>query len=156
MPVCIILVGLPGSGKTTTRARIIAANKVNYTVVSSDDYIERKLPERTYADKFELLIPEANRFAHSTFDNAVQRHANIIVDRTNLTAASRAKYIRMCKGYYIITITHITPHNVLEFRNEVRRETGRHVPDEMFNRAIEIPDPAQEWIDLAVVEGGIM
>lgn len=98
MPKCTILVGVPGSGKSTW----LSNNRVAWSKTLSTDSIIEEIASQyglTYNDAFKNLIAfaeqvmwkEAGRFATAKYD--------LYVDRTNLTAKSRQKVIYALKPY---------------------------------------------------------
>jgi predicted kinase len=86
------LVGLPASGKSTYRA---TAGQHSY-VASSDDFIEAfaKETSKTYNDVFQDAIGPATKHFDHMVHHAVAENRDLIVDRTNLSVASRAKVLR--------------------------------------------------------------
>jgi tRNA uridine 5-carbamoylmethylation protein Kti12 len=92
-PLFCVLVGLPGSGKTTLRNKIREDWNCEHILVtaSTDDYIEvkAKMTGKTYSDVFSETIDEATRFNNETLQKAIAKRDCIIVDQTNLTSKKR-------------------------------------------------------------------
>lgn len=103
MAKCIFLVGLPGAGKSTWRQK-----QHGYVHVSSDDYIDW-VAERngmSYNDVFKDFIKDAEAFSMSQFEYAIKNNRDIIIDRTNLSRKSRAKFLsKLPKTYTKEAIT---------------------------------------------------
>jgi tRNA uridine 5-carbamoylmethylation protein Kti12 len=96
-PIAILLVGLPGSGKSTFRKKFTSS--FVGTSASSDDYLDwiAERNQMTYNEVFRDFIKEAEEYFREAIANAVIRKENIIIDRTNLTVKGRAKIINTLK-----------------------------------------------------------
>ena len=101
MPKCTILVGVPGSGKTTWRENV-PQDVQHFTIeLSTDDVIDR-LADRwgfTYDQIFKDTISFAEKVMKRDLIEAAERDVDIIIDRTNLSVKSRRKFIEMLKLY---------------------------------------------------------
>jgi predicted kinase len=93
-----MLVGVPASGKSTWRVTRLGGFGIE---LSTDDIIER-LADRwgfTYNEIFKDTISFAEKVMKRDFIEAAERDVDVIIDRTNLTAKSRRKWIEMLKLY---------------------------------------------------------
>ncbi len=94
-PKIYVLVGLPGSGKSTW----IKNNKHflgdDVVIVSSDDYIEARAAEegKNYTQAYDAHIGGATMHAKKTFSEAVKSERNIVVDQTNMGAKRRRSWL---------------------------------------------------------------
>lgn len=97
-PNCVILIGLPGSGKSTWIKDNTELTK-GHTVISSDNIIEdiAKSYGMTYDEAFPDVIAFASRVVNKQLIQAVKTGESIIIDRTNLSDNSRKKYLNMFK-----------------------------------------------------------
>ena len=148
MPKCTMLVGVPASGKSTWHR-----NKYgDYTapVVSTDKIIEDVASEygMTYNEGFKELIQFAEKVMWRQITSYLMRGADFIIDRTNLTAKSRAKFIQKLKlhGYEIECVVFPFPGGADLPREEWFRRLcnrpGKIIPQEALNRMVasyEIP-----------------
>jgi predicted kinase len=138
-PKLIVLIGLPGSGKSTWIKNNIDSS---YVVVSSDNYIERKASEEgtNYSGAYDKHIRDASSHASSTFSEAVKGRKNIVVDMTNMGVKRRRSWLSQVGGnYYKIAVTFDVKMEVLYQRLKDRaEETGKHIPrhviDDMLSR----------------------
>ena len=104
-PIALLLVGLPGSGKSTYRKNL--SSSMVFEVASSDDYLDRKAEELglTYNEVFKEFIKEADGYFREKLMLAATRHEEIIIDRTNMSVKSRAASINILrKTHYIAAI----------------------------------------------------
>ena len=88
-----VLVGLPGVGKST----YINNNKnPNVVVLSTDTIVEEMCVSQgiTYTQGFKLFISEATSRFNKRLTNAIKNRSDIVIDRTNLTRASRQRVTR--------------------------------------------------------------
>jgi len=97
-PVCVLLVGLPGSGKSTWRTSL----GTNYTFLSTDDYVEKvaKAYGTTYDRVWVQHIDEATKAMDIEFREAIESKKSIAVDRTNLSLKSRRKFLSQLPKIY--------------------------------------------------------
>lgn len=153
-PFCIVLVGLPGSGKTTLREGLInqaidlclggPENNLTNAVaqVSSDDYIEDKAKElgKDYNEIFKEYVNAAGTYATNSFNMAVSNRQNIIVDRTNVNAKSRRKFLsQLPKTYTKIAIVLAPEENTLIHR--LKNRTDKHISFEVVADMIDRFEP---------------
>ena len=99
MPKCTILVGVPGSGKSTwMQDQEISDNRY---VASTDAIIEQIAGgfNMTYNEGFKNLIDFAEQVMWKELGVFAKDRERIYVDRTNLTAKSRQKFITALKPY---------------------------------------------------------
>ena len=98
-PQAIILVGLPGSGKSTFRHRkLLPSLKFrgrNFAVYSTDDYLEEIAIEesQTYAWALDKRFNVAKKYAQEALDIGLSYGCDLIFDQTNLSEAKRKSII---------------------------------------------------------------
>lgn len=128
----ILLVGLPGSGKSTWVKSYLLTNP-DYVVVSSDDIIDAyaKSVGKTYTEVFSEYMGNAEVEYNIRLSAAIREGKNIIVDRTNLSPKSRRKITsKVTKDYKKIAIVFNTPIEEIKERLIKREnETGKEIPD---------------------------
>lgn len=98
MPKCTILVGVPASGKSTWFSK----NKTSTMApISTDNIIEfmGSLFGFTYDQIFKDSISLAEKIMWKRLEWNAERRNDVVIDRTNLTAKSRKKFIDYLKPY---------------------------------------------------------
>ena len=135
MPKCIMLVGVPASGKSTwIQEYMPMAN-----VMSTDIVIENvaRSYSMTYNEGFKDLISFAEKvmWRHITWSIASQ--VNFVIDRTNLTAKSRKKFIDKLKsyGYEFECVVFPTPEPD-EWKRRLDSRPGKTIPQEALDRMV--------------------
>ena len=134
-PEIIILVGLPGSGKSTYIKQL--KSKKNYVVVSTDDIFDRFAADAgiNYNQAFKILpYKEAEREMFDSLRAAVTQKKSIIVDQTNTTIKSRARKLgAVTKGYKKIAVVFSVDEKELQRRLDQReKEIGKSIPKDVI------------------------
>jgi heterogeneous nuclear ribonucleoprotein U-like protein 1 len=129
----IMLIGLPGSGKSTWASNYIAKNpEMDFRVVSSDDIIEEKalLEGLTYGASHKKNIEFAVDEMERRFRRYIKYGANIIHDQTNLSKKTRKKHLAKVKGYEKSAVLFMLEEKLWRQRFEKRKkETGKAIPE---------------------------
>lgn len=139
MPKCTILVGVPGSGKSTWLKQ---QNLLDDTwIISTGDIIEEiaGVYGLTYDEGFKDLI----KFAEKVMWKDLELAANDLhdwrfyIDRTNLTAKSRKKLIDYLKpyGYEFECVVFPTP-DPEEWKRRLDSRPGKTIPQEAIDRMV--------------------
>jgi len=126
-----ILVGAPGSGKSTWRSNILNALEHLPVIISTDDYIEQKAKEfrSSYSEVFKTFYNDAEIHMNNMFNDAIKNNLNIIVDRTNMTKKSRRRFLsRVSSVYYKQAVVFDRNLEYLTNINQLRVSTGRDIP----------------------------
>lgn len=142
-PEIYVLVGVPGSGKSTWTRQFLASSEKKFVVVSSDDLLEvwGAAEGLSYSESFNKYIKRASVEVERMFKDAKQNRQNIILDRTNLSANKRKGILQnMPKEYIKVAVMFETPSEEIERRLAAREaETGKHIPasvmKDMYSRA---------------------
>lgn len=132
-PEFIMLVGLPGSGKSTYIDKLLSQNSDKYFVVLSSDNILSAMADAeglTYAEAFNQYAGQADKKFKIQFRQAKNDKSNIIIDRTNLTVKGRNKFLsQLPKEYHTKAIIFGVDRAELDRRLQKREiETGKHIP----------------------------
>lgn len=132
-PNLIVLVGLPGSGKSTWREKFLADCGVEFDIISSDDEVERLCEGAglTYTEGFSQFVGQATAILKQKVKEAVNTGRNIVWDQTNVNAKKRRTILRNTGNrYYKIAVAfELDDDKELQRRLQHREETtGKHIP----------------------------
>lgn len=100
MPSLFMLVGVPGSGKSTWIKQQVFFEDIH--IASTDDIITRYANDqgKTYNEVFHDYIKVAEKEMYANVMEAVKLDQDIIWDQTNLNRKSRAKKLIMIPDHY--------------------------------------------------------
>lgn len=146
-PHFIMLIGLPGSGKSTWTKKFLSNATESYTVISTDDIImELAEPEGlSYNEAYRKHSAAATSLMKARATNAFNDGKNIIWDQTNMSQKVRRGRLRRAidKKYYIEAIDFQTLPHELEERLRHREKTeDKHIPEfvmESFSKNYDRP-----------------
>jgi predicted kinase len=129
VPCLVVLVGPPGSGKTTWARR----NAQGTVQVSQDDLIDAITPggfEHVYR-------PVYHSAEDATARAALQAGHTVIVDRTNRTRAHRERWLQIARdaGCPAIAVVMATPIALCRERN-AQREASSRLSEERMERML--------------------
>ena len=136
MPTVYVLVGVPGSGKSTWIRNQIWA--LGLTVVSTDALVEQEAwrQGKTYNDVFDEYMPTAVKLMAEQVVQAREAGHDIIWDQTSTTVASRARKFRMLPDYKHIAVVFSTP-KADELAARLASRPGKIIPDHVVSNMIE-------------------
>lgn len=136
MPTCYVLVGIPGSGKSTwvSNQKLIK----DFVYVSTDHYIEdyAKLQGKTYSEVFNEYIKTASSKMQNDVISARQKKKNIIWDQTSVSMSSRKKKFNMLPNYRMIAVVFETPKPE-ELAKRLASRPGKHIPEFVIQSMID-------------------
>lgn len=137
-PCLVMLVGVPGSGKSTwveTQLKTLSEQcRAKWVVLSSDNYIEKlclavNLP---YSTGYRLYCKEAAKQVEKDLIAAIQGGKHVIWDQTNLSPETRQKRLRKIpSGYHKISVFFDTDPETRRIRLQARSQIPpllKHVP----------------------------
>jgi len=130
-----VLVGVPGSGKSTWVSKQSWARDCVY--VSTDMYVEdyAKLVGKTYNEVFKLYMPKAVKLMAQDVRVANKAGKDVIWDQTSTTIKSRAKKFRMLPDYEVIAVVFPTPAED-ELKRRLASREGKSIPDNVMKSMI--------------------
>jgi len=148
MPTAYILVGVPGTGKSTWAQNQIWRRQCAY--VSTDKFVEQyaRRTKKTYSEVFENYMPRAVDRMVEQIKQAREIGKDIIWDQTSTTVSSRAKKFRMLPGYKMVAVV-FTPPEQTEWTRRLSQRPGKIIPPDVLEKMVqdfEMPDE-QEGFD---------
>lgn len=122
-----VLVGVPGSGKSTWVKNQKWADQC--VVVSTDEFVEDYAKEcgQTYSEVFDDYMPTAVKLMADKVVRAREAGKDIIWDQTSTSVATRAKKLRMLPDYYKIAVVFRKPDDE-ELKRRLASRPGKNVP----------------------------
>lgn len=137
MPKCTILIGVPGSGKTTWMQNQEWIDSMY--IASTDDVIELVVDQFciTYNEGFKDLIKFAEKVMWRELELAAVDGDPIYIDRTNMTAKSRKRFIDMLKpyGYEFEAVVFSTP-DASEWKQRLDSRPFKTIPQDAIDRMV--------------------
>lgn len=129
MTTLTVLVGLPGSGKSTS-----VPEDFDGFIYSTDNYIEEYAANRsmTYNEAFKDSINFATQYNNIMLDRAIEAGKSVIWDQTNMSAKKRRSILsRFPKSYRKICICRVPPQTAdewLELGVRLGSRPGKIIP----------------------------
>lgn len=157
-PIIYVLVGLPGSGKSTYIKKLLEDSNKEFVIVSTDNELERiaKEQNKTYSDVFNDNIKLATSLMNDAAQNAIKERKNIIWDQTNLYEKKRRKILNSIpKEYRKIAIVFQVGEDVLFSRLKDREETGKIIPKHVidnFIKTFEFPTKDEGFDEIITIK----
>ena len=140
-PVFVMMVGLPGSGKST-RAREAAA-RLSAVLVSSDSIRE----ELYGAESIQGDAKEVFRIFNRRIADALRKGRSCIADATNIAANSRMELLRQLKGIpckKVCCFVDVPPEECKR-RNALRSRVVEEEVIDHMSSALQPPRPQEGW-----------
>jgi len=133
---CVMLCGIPTSGKSTYVDKLLCLDYwQNSVVLSTDYYIEfyAKQQGKTYNEVFDEYVKEATKQMDELLQYAIKNNKHIIWDQTHLTAGTRKKKLRRIPPEYHRGVIYfqVSLEEALERNNH--RE-GKFIPKDILKR----------------------
>jgi len=131
MPKLYVLIGVPGSGKSTWVSSQEWANDCAY--ISTDIHVEAYAKEqgKTYSEVFAEYMPTAVDLMAQDVIAAREAGKDIIWDQTSTTIKSRTRKFNMLPDYYAIAVVFKTPEHKELFRRLWSRP-GKEIPEHVI------------------------
>lgn len=122
-----VLVGIPGSGKSTWAANQDWVTECAY--ISTDVHVEAyaKQMDKTYTEVFEQYMPVAVDLMTNEVIAARKDNKDIVWDQTSTTTASRRRKLAMLPEYTAIAIVFTSP-GTDELMKRLDSRPGKTIP----------------------------
>jgi predicted kinase len=136
MPKVYVLVGVPGSGKSTWVSNQEWIN--DCVTVSTDDIVEDYAKEcgSTYSEVFDDYMPTAVKLMSEKVIRARDAGLDIVWDQTSTTIKSRKKKFNMLPDYEHIAVVFKTPEQA-ELTKRLASRPGKNIPDHVMRNMID-------------------
>jgi predicted kinase len=144
MPKVYMLIGVPGSGKSTWIANQDWAKDL--PVVSSDRFIDKHAEEmgKTYNEVFDDYAKIAMRLMDNQARICHANNLDFIWDQTNTSAKSRKGKLAILPGYEAIAVMFRTP-DADEHARRLAQRPGKQIPDNVMKSMIDnLQEPTVE------------
>lgn len=155
MPTLYVLVGVPGSGKSTWIAKQ-PFDWNNTVIASTDNYVEKvaKQQGKTYNDVFKDAMPAAIGDMMRTVKDAVKNNYNIVWDQTSTSVAARKKkLVAVPDTYRKVAVVFSTPEKK-EHERRLGNRPGKVIPADVLHQmqsTMTIPTKAEGFDDIVFV-----
>lgn len=130
-PWIVLMVGVPGSGKSTFINKLKEKTS-DFVIASSDNILEDIAKEKgiTYNEAFDRYIKQAGNMFKMVIKDSLNQGKNVIIDRTQVGVKARAEHLQhVPKEYSKVAISFIIDENVLARRLDERAKlTGKVIP----------------------------
>ncbi|OCT68046.1 heterogeneous nuclear ribonucleoprotein U-like protein 1 [Xenopus laevis] len=132
----LMMVGLPGAGKTTWAVKHAAENpEKKYNILGTNAIMEKMRVmglrrQRNYAGRWDILIQQATQCLNRLIQIAARRKRNYILDQTNVYGTAQKRKMRPFEGFRRKAILICPTDADLQDRIVKRTdEEGKDVPD---------------------------
>uniref|UniRef100_A0A9J8CPQ7 Uncharacterized protein n=1 Tax=Cyprinus carpio carpio TaxID=630221 RepID=A0A9J8CPQ7_CYPCA len=158
----LMMVGLPGSGKTTWAIKHAVENPdKKYNILGTNAIMEKMKVmglrrQRNYAGRWDILIQQATQCLNRLIQIAARKKRNYILDQTNVYGSAQRRKMRPFEGFQRKAIVICPTDEDLKERTLKRTdEEGKDVPDhavlEMKANFV-LPDVGEFLDDVTFVE----
>lgn len=144
MPKLYMLIGVPGSGKSTWTAN--QDFLADATVVSSDRYIDEEAERqgKTYNEVFNDYVKIATKLMENHVLIAQANGKDIVWDQTNTSVKSRKNKLAMLPNYEKIAVMFRTP-DAEELTRRLANRPGKSIPENVMRVMISsLVEPTEE------------
>lgn len=148
-PTVYVLVGLPGSGKSTWTKNI----HPDLPVASTDDYIDKKAAELglTYSEVFADAVKPATAAMNADVDRFIRTDQSFIWDQTNLGAKKRKSILARIPKHWkkVAVVFNVSPAELKARLSKRASETGKIIDDSLIDmmRGTYAPPSRDEGFD---------
>lgn len=158
-PEIVVLVGIPGSGKSTwVRQQMARYPEKNYVVISLDDIIEElgaAAGIQNYGIAFYKFIGQATSMMKAKAQQAFADRRNIIWDQTSLTEKKRRSILNQARGYRAEAVVwSLTDEEWKRRFNKRKAEVGKDIPQNILDnmaKSFTMPNKTEGFEKVTVI-----
>ena len=149
-PLLIMLVGLPGSGKSAAAERLASVTRSQgrpCEIIGTDVYLEAEAARRglPYTTIFAEQRDLADAIMWRQAKEVIRRRISVIWDQTNLTVNGRRRRLCLFPRDYLCIAAVMPTANDKAWERNLARGPDRAVPEDAFNRMrAEFRRPSEE------------
>ena len=138
-----VLVGLPGSGKSTFVNNVFGADHKNVFIYSTDSVIEQVAADngKTYNECFKDVIKQATLGMDSLLHDVVRNNLRVVWDQTNMASKKRRSILSKFPSSYRKVCWCIAPPRSTEEWNELNRRLdsrpGKTIPEYVIQSMVD-------------------
>ncbi|XP_069799475.1 heterogeneous nuclear ribonucleoprotein U-like protein 1 [Dendropsophus ebraccatus] len=158
----LMMMGLPGAGKTTWAMKHAAANPgKKYNILGTNAIMEKMRVmglrrQRNYAGRWDVLIQQATKCLNQLIQIAARRKRNYILDQTNVYATAQRRKMRPFEGFRRKAVIICPTDDDLRDRIVKRTdEEGKDVPDHAvleMKANFSLPEPGDFLEEVIFIE----
>ena len=156
MSTVYMMIGLPGSGKSTYRNELMQQNEIEHCV-STDDLIEKYAEDRntTYNEVFKEAIGTASDKVDWLIEHYVRDNESFVWDQTNVNAKSRKGKLMKIPKYYKKVAIVVECENKDEHQKRLDSREGKTIPKhimENMEKSFEYPTLEEGFDEIRLIK----
>lgn len=154
--ICTILIGAPGSGKSTWMRN---QEWIDDTYVASTDDIIENIADQygfTYDEAFKDVVGFAEKVMWRELEMAAQDGDPIYIDRTNMSVKSRKRFIDFLRpyGYRFDAVVFPNP-DPAEWERRLNSRPGKTIPENIIRNMVSsfrMPTQEEGFVNIHIEE----
>lgn len=159
MSTCYMLIGLPGSGKSTV-CQDLLKELPGIIILSTDEYIENyaKSKGKKYEEVYREVGDDAQKWMNTRIKQLINERKSFIWDQTNVFKSARRKKISMLEQnkYQVIAVALDISEEELSKRLKGRVDSGgKRVSYKVISEmklAYELPSYEERFSDIFIID----